>query len=223
MPLFFHDFLFLRLRWLTQRSSGYSRRRPTSWATELQKDPHTPSHLPVRLIHTTSSISFMSLRFSRSQNVLRSLSFQSSRRGLSNVSLLRTESPSHLGQTHLTCGRARRFKSTYVEALKVVQDPVTQKSASISDIEVRLDSPGLMIHLPPAVASETGDSSAGITETSSEAFGTCVWRKYREPAASECLFGDNADNQFSDRPHADHPVERRFRLGDPENCSMCAE
>ncbi|KAF9651969.1 branched-chain amino acid aminotransferase II [Thelephora ganbajun] len=77
----------------------------------------------------------MSLRFSRSQSLLRSLPSQSSKRSASNVGLLWSLNASHVGQTQLTCGHTRRFKSIYIDALKIGQEPVTGKPTSMSDIE----------------------------------------------------------------------------------------
>lgn len=77
----------------------------------------------------------MSLRFSRTQSILRSFPSQSSGRAVSGAALLRTQGASHLGKSQFAHGHARRFNSTtYVDALRIVQ-PVTAKPTSKSNIE----------------------------------------------------------------------------------------
>lgn len=130
------SYCFPRLRCLTQFLSGYTA------ADYRQAEQRSFNKTRIHRVTPSLAHSSMSLRFSRSQSTLRSLSFQSSRRGVLS-SALRTENLSRLGQTQFTCGHTRRFKSTYIDALKVTRDPTTQKPASVSDIEVRLGSPRL--------------------------------------------------------------------------------
>jgi len=163
----------------------------------------------------------MSLRLSRSQSLLRILPSQSLKRGASGTALFRTQNASHLGQTQLTSGHARRFKSIHTDALKITQGPVTGKPTSISDIEVRLGWSRSSVLLTPVVASQIGGLPEGRSENSPKVLGVGVWRKFREFCTSECFLGRDADDPISDGPHVDHPMERHFWMGDPKDRSMC--
>ena len=109
----------------------------------------------------------MSFRLSRSQTLLRSL--PSSKPGAFTRRLPRTQNAAHLGQSHI-----RRFRSSYVNALEIIEEPATVEPTSVSDIKVRLAGPRFDDPLTPVVASSIGDSPERILKTSSEALRTCV-------------------------------------------------
>jgi hypothetical protein len=163
----------------------------------------------------------MSLRFPRPQNLLGALPYQPFKRVL-RPTLLRTQNASHLEQTQLTCNQARRFKSTTTHAGNIVQDPKTGGLPTAAGIEVRPCWPRLNDPLTPAVASQIGDSPERGTENTPCGLETSVWGKLREFLATERPLNGHPDELIPDGPHVDHSVECHFRLGDPKNCSVCA-
>ena len=76
---------------------------------------------------------------------------------------------------------------------------------------------------PPAAASQVGDSPETRSENPTGGLETSVWRNFRKFYTSRGSSNDNTYGPLSDGPYLDHPMESRFRLGDPEDCSVCAD
>ena len=76
---------------------------------------------------------------------------------------------------------------------------------------------------PLAAASQVGDSPETRSENPTGGLETSIRRNICEFRASKHSSSDSAYNPLSDGPYLDYPMESRFRLGDPEDCSMCAD